>query len=205
MKAAAILGSLLLAGCASSVFEARTDLVGDFFAHDKVEPSSLTPHLHIETAPEDFVMADDGRIRYDRARYEYLGKIYVQRAKDGWLPGFYEFNEPWRRYYCPPAVVVTYGLLLTPYLVGLPAPCVYESSASKERIDERKRYIAYSALEQGMRIGATHLVFARYTGTEYPSGGGKPRQVENDKAGASLGAGSFHPYTGMMAHAFKRL
>jgi hypothetical protein len=199
-----LFAALLLSGCASAVFESRTDLVGDFFTHDKVQPTNLTPHLYIETAPEDFAKAEDGTVRYDRARYEYLGKIYVQRSHDGWLPGIYDFNEPWRRYYCPPVSVVTYGLLLVPYLTGIAAPCVYESSASKDRIDERKRYISYSALEQGMWIGATHLIFAQYMGTEYPSGGGKPRQIENSRAGTALGSGSFHPYTGMVAHAFKR-
>jgi len=208
MRIAALLASLLaalqLSGCASAVFESRTDLVGDFFTHDKVRPTSITPRLYIETAPEEFAKAEDGTMRYDHARFEYLGKIYVQRSRDGWLPGLYEFNEPWRRYYCPPVTVLTYGLLFTPYLLALPAPCTYENSTSKDRIDERKKYIAYSAIEQGMWIGATHLVFAQYMGTEYPSGGGKPRQIENSRAGSALGSGSFHPYTGMVAHAFRR-
>jgi hypothetical protein len=198
------LAALQLSGCASAVFEARTDLVGDFFTHDKIQPTNLTPHLYIETAPEDFAKAEDGSIRYDRARYEYLGKIYVQRSHDGWLPGVYDFNETWRRYYCPPVSALTYGLLLVPYATGIAAPCVYENSTSTYRIDERKKYIAYSAVEQGMWIGATHLVFAQYMGTEYPAGGGKPRQIENSRAGSALGAGSFQPYTGLVAHAFKR-
>jgi hypothetical protein len=205
LPAALFLAALQLTGCASSVFESRTDLVGDFFSHDKIQPTTVTPRLFIETSPEDFAKAEDGTVRYDHSRYEYLGKIYVQRAHDGWLPSMADFNEPWRSYYCPPVTVLTYGLLMVPYLTGIASPCVYENSTSKDRIDERKKFIAYSAIEQGMWIGATHLIFAQYMGTEYPSGGGKPRQIENSRAGSSLGSGSFQPYTGMMAYAFRRL
>jgi hypothetical protein len=203
MKSFLVLGALLLTGCASTVFESRTDRFGDFSTHGDVTPSEHAPRLYIETAPEGFSI-ENNVVDYDRARYEYLGRIFVRRNYDNWRLGFVSYNEPWRQYYCPPAVVLTYGLLFTPGVLGLPFPCVYERSGSKSRIEERKKHIAHAAILEGMKIGATHVIFATYTGLEYPQGAGNPAQADNLTAATAVGSQSLMPYMGMTAHAFKR-
>jgi hypothetical protein len=208
MKRIALLGSLLLApllaGCASTVFEARTDRAGDFFKHKDVTPTDVTPHLYVENAPDDFSIDDDGRVRFDKARYEYLGKIYVRRNFDNWRLGFVSFNETWRRYYCPPVMSLMYG---TGFIFGatpLPYFCFYENSNSAKRLEQRKKNLAYAAIEQGMWIGATHIVYATYTGVEYPQGAGQVKQIDNGGAVTAIASESQHPYMGMVAHAFRK-
>lgn len=208
MKRLAVIGSLvpaalLFAGCASTVFEGRADLAGNFHRHDEVQPTDRTPYLYIEDAPNDFALSEDGSIRYDKARYEYLGKIYVRRNFDHWRFGFVNFNEPWRRYYCPPAMTLTYGTVL-PWLTPIPYFCAYETSNSAKRLEERKRNLAYAALERGMWIGATHIVYATYTGLEYPQGAGRAKRVDNGGAVTAIASESQFPYMGMVAHAFRR-
>ncbi len=208
MKRTAVLGTLafalLLTGCASTVFEARADLAGDFHRHSELHPTDKTPRLYIENAPEDFALGEDGIVRFDQSKYEYLGKIYVRRNFDRWRIGFVSFNEEWRRYYCPPAMTLTYasGFLLG--LTPLPYPCFYEISNAAKRLEERKRNLAYAALERGMWIGATHIIYATYTGIEYPQGEGQIKQIDNGGAVTAIASESHHPYMGMVAHAFKR-
>ena len=203
-----VLGSLLaiaLTGCASTVFEARTDRAGDFHRHGDVTPTDQTPRLFIESAPDDFALSPtDGSIRFDKSRYEYLGKIYVRRNFDNWRFGFVNFNEPWRRYYCPPVMSLTYGTGFVFALTGMPFFCIYETSNAASRLEERKRNLAYAALEQGMWIGATHIIYATYTGVEYPQGAGRVKQVDNGGAVTAIASQSQFPYMGMVAHAFKR-
>jgi hypothetical protein len=204
MKRILLFGSLLLTGCASTVFEARTDRAGDFFRHKDVTPTDVTPHLYVENAPDDFTMDNEGRVRFDKSKYEYLGKIYVRRNFDNWRLGYVSFNETWRRYYCPPIMSLMYG---TGFLFGatpFPYFCFYENSNSASRLEERKKNLAYAAIEQGMYIGATHIVYATYTGVEYPQGAGQIKQIDNGGAVTAIASESQHPYMGMVAHAFMK-
>jgi hypothetical protein len=204
MKRIAILGSLLLTGCASTYFEARVDRAGDFHSHAEITPTDAAPRLYIENAPADFALDENGVVRYDQSKYEYLGKLYVRRNFDNWRWGFVSYNEPWRRYFCPPAMTLTYG---TAFIFGVLGPlyvCGYENSNSLKRIEERKKHLAFAAIERGMWIGATHIIYATYTGVEYPEGSGKPVQVANGGAVTSIASQSQFPYMGMVAHAFKR-
>lgn len=194
--------ALLLAGCAGSPFHARTDRMGDFFLQDSVKVNPGTPRLYIESAPDDFELGR-GKVSYDKIRYEYLGKVFVKRGFEHWRLGFVDYNETWRRYYCPPVVTATYALAFTPFLTPLPYFCVYENSASARRIEQRKKNMSYALLREGKRIGATHLVFASYTGLSYPADGGDPVEIDNARAALSGGAG-VKPYTGMVAYAFRR-
>jgi hypothetical protein len=195
---------LVLTGCASTIFQARTDRTGDFFLRDSLKANPNTPRLYIETAPDDFEL-NRGKVSYDKIRYEYIGRIYVKRDFEHWRLGFVDFNEAWRRYYCPPVVTLTYATALVPmFLTPLPYFCVYENSASADRIEQRKRYMAFELLKEGKRVGATHIVFASYTGLEYPDGGGNPGTVDNERALQANGGGAVEVYTGMIAHAFRR-
>lgn len=203
MKSTLVLGALILTGCASTVFESRIDRYGDFTTHGDVTPGEYSPRLYIETAPEGFSI-EDGEVSYNKERYEYLGRVFVRRNYDNWRLGFVDYNEPWRQYYCPPAVVLTYALAFTPGLLGIPFPCVYESSSSKARIEERKTHIAHAAMQEGMKVGATHIVFARYTGLEFPQGAGSPAAADNLSAATAVGSQSLKPYMGLTGHAFKR-
>jgi hypothetical protein len=200
----ALLGASLLAGCASTVFEARADRAGDFFKHGEVTPTDVTPRLYVENAPDDFNLGTDGVVRFDKSKYEYLGKIYVRRNFDNWRLGYVSFNETWRRFYCPPIMTLMYG---TGFILGatpLPYFCFYETSNSASRLEERKKNLAYAAIERGMWIGATHIIYATYTGIEYPQGAGQTRQIENGGAVTAIASESQHPYMGMVAHAFKK-
>jgi hypothetical protein len=203
MKRYAFLASLLFAGCASTVFDSRTDLLGDFSRHDAVKAGTATPRLYIETAPEDFEMKG-GEVVFEKIRYEYLGKIFVKRNFDNWRLGFSDYNEQWRRYYCPPVVTATYGTAFLLFATPLPYFCAYENSTSNPRIEQRKKYMAYAAIEEGMKIGATHLVFAKYTGIEYPEASGAPSTMDNNKAATAVGSETQIPYMGMVAYAFKK-
>jgi|GEM_PF-3116218 len=208
MKWIVSLGSLvfasLLTGCASTVFEARADLAGDFHRHGQINPTDKTPHMYIETAPDDFALSTDGTVRFDKSKYEYLGKIYVRRNFDDWRLGFVSFNETWRRYYCPPVMTLMYGSLFTLGVTPLPYFCFYEISNSAKRLEERKKNLAYAAIERGMWIGATHIIYATYTGIEYPQGQGQVKQIDNGGAVTAIASESQHPYMGMVAHAFRR-
>lgn len=208
MTRIAALGSLafasLLAGCASTVFESRIDRVGDFHRHGEVNPTDKTPFLYIESAPEDFALDEDGTVRYDRSRYEYLGKIFVRRNFETWRFGFVSYNETWRRYYCPPVMSLTYGSAFVLGATPLPYFCAYETSTSARRLEERKKHLAYAAIEQGMWVGATHIIYATYTGIEMPEGSGKPRQIANTGAVTSIASQSQYPYMGMVAYAFRK-
>ena len=200
----AMWATILLTGCASTVFEGRIDRVGDFHRHGEVTPTDKTPFLFIESAPDDFALTEDGTVRYDRARYEYLGKIFIRRNFENWRFGFISYNEPWRRYYCPPVMSLTYG---TGFLLGvtpLPYFCAYETSNDARRLEERKKHLAWAAIEQGMWAGATHLIYATYTGLENPQGGGAPRKIANTGAITAIASESKYPYMGMMAHAFRK-
>jgi len=194
---------LLLAGCASTTFDSRTDLLGDFSRRDNIKPGTATPRLYIETAPDDFELKN-GEVSYDKIRYEYIGKVFVKRSFESYRMGFVDFNEPWRRYYCPPVMTLTYATALVPFLTPLPYFCGYENSASIRRIEERKKYIAYAALEEGRKIGATLIVFAKYTGVEYPEGAGGPTPTDNAQAATAIGSQTLYPYMGMVAYAFRK-
>ena len=199
----AITAILLLSGCASTAFDSRTDLLGDFSKRDQIKPATATPRLYIETAPDDFEMKD-GEITYDKIRYEYVGKIFVKRNFESWRLGYSDFNEPWRKYYCPPVVTLTYALVLTPFLTPLPYYCVYENSSSSSRIEQRKKNMSYELIREGKRIGATHIVFAKYTGIEYPEGAGGPTPTDNGQAATAIGSQTQYPYMGMVAYAFRK-
>jgi hypothetical protein len=199
----ALLASLTLMGCASTAFDSRTDLLGDFTKRDQIKPAANTPRLYIETAPDDFEMKG-GEIAYDKIRYEYIGKIFIKRNFENWRMGYVDYNETWRKYYCPPIMTLTYATLMVPFLTPLPYFCGYENSASIGRIEERKKFIAYKALEEGKKIGATHIVFAQYTGIEYPEGAGGPAPVDNGQAAIAIGSQTQYPYMGMVAHAFRK-
>lgn len=196
--------ALLMTGCASTYFEARADLAGDFHRHGQVNPTDKTPYLYIESAPDDFALSDEGVVRFDKSKYEYLGKIYVRRNFDQWRMGFVSYNETWRRYYCPPVVTLTYATAFIFAATPFPYPCVYEVSNSAKRLEERKRHLALAAIERGMWIGATHIIYATYTGVEYPQGQGQIKQVDNGGAITAIASESQFPYMGMVAHAFKR-
>jgi hypothetical protein len=204
MKRLVILGSFLLTGCASTVFDARADRAGDFHKHAEVNPTDVTPHLYIEDAPEDFKLDEGGVVRYDKAKYEYLGKIYVRRNFDNWRWGFVSYNETWRRYYCPPVMTLTYGTAFLFGVTGMPFFCAYETSNAANRLEERKKHLAYATIERGMWIGATHIIYGTYTGVEYPQGAGQVRQIDNGGAVTAIASESQHPYMGMVAHAFRK-
>jgi hypothetical protein len=208
MKRIVLAGSLLaflLTGCASTVFESRADLAGSFHRHGEVSPTDKTPHLFIESAPDDFALSNvDGSIRFDKSKYEYLGKIYVRRNFDNWRWGFVSYNEPWRRYVCPPTMTLTYGTGFLFAVTGLPFFCAYETSNAAKRLEERKRHLALAAIERGMWIGASHIIYATYTGVEYPQGAGRVKQVDNGGAVTAIASESQFPYQGMVAHAFRR-
>jgi hypothetical protein len=59
-------------------------------------------------------------------------------------------------------------------------------------------------LKEGTRIGATHIVFANYTGLAFPDGGGDAAEIDNARAALSVGQPGLKPYMGMTAHAFRR-
>ena len=206
MKSLILLSNLLtaafLVGCASTVFDSRTDLLGDFSRRDSIKPAAATPRLYIETAPDDFEMKN-GEVIYSRIRYEYVGKIFVKRNFENYRLAFKDFNEPWRRYYCPPIMTLSYGTLV-PFLTPLPYFCGYESSGSIDRIEQRKTYIAYKAIEEGQKIGATHVIFAQYTGVQYPDGAGGPSPIDNAQAATAIGSQTQYPYMGMVAYAFRK-
>ena len=64
--------------------------------------------------------------------------------------------------------------------------------------------MAFELLKEGKRVGATHIVFANYTGQAYPDGGGDPSTVDNDRALQSGNDKGVKLYTGMTAYAFRR-
>jgi hypothetical protein len=194
--------AVVLGGCASTVFDSRTDLLGDFSRRESVKPGAAAPRLYLVTAPDDFEMRN-GEVSYDKIRYEYLGRVFVQRNFENWRFAYVEYNESWRRYYCPPVMTLSYGTLL-PFLTPIPYFCAYETSAAIPRIEERKQHIAYKAIEEGRRIGATHLVFANYTGIEFPEGPGGPSPIDNRSAAIAIGSQTQYPYMGMVAHAFRK-
>ena len=203
MKRLALLSTLLFFGCASTVFDSRTDLLGDFSRRDNIKPNPNTPRLYIETAPDDFEIKN-GDVVYDKIRYEYVGKIFIKRNFEAWRMGYVDYNEPWRKFYCPPVMTFTYATLMIPFLTPLPYPCGYENSASISRIEQRKKYIAYKALEEGQKIGATHIVFAKYTGIQFPEGAGGPSSIDNAVAATAIGSQTQYPYMGMVAYAFRK-
>jgi len=206
MKFLTLIASIafFLTGCASTIFQARTDRTGDFFLRDSVKTNPHTPRLYIETAPDEFEL-NRGKVSYDKIRYEYIGRIYVKRDFENWRIGFVDFNEPWRQYYCPPVVTLTYVTGLVPlHFTPLPYFCWYENSSSSDRIEQRKKYMSLELLKEGKRVGATHIVFATYTGLEYPDGGGNASTVDNERALNNSGSRGVDLYTGMVAHAFRR-
>jgi hypothetical protein len=202
LLSALLLAALSLSGCASTVFDSRTDLLGDFSRWDNIKPGTATPRLYIETAPDDFELKN-GEVGYDKIRYEYVGKIFIKRNFESYRLAYVDFNESWRKFYCPPVMTLSYATIV-PFLTPLPYFCGYESSSSIKRIEERKKYIAYKALEEGKKIGATHIVFAKYTGIQYPEGAGGPSPIDNAQAATAIGSQTQYPYMGMVAYAFRK-
>ena len=154
----------ILNGCASTYFKARYEKHGEY-SEDLIKnsPSNEKPRLFIESAPQGVSIEND-RVVVDTSQYEILGRIDVIRNFDSFNLGFIEYNEDWRRNYCPPVVTLTYAtLFILVFLTPAPWPCIYETSKSIKRIEERKRNMIAVMLQKASEIGATHVVYARYT------------------------------------------
>ena len=152
-----------MSGCASTYFKARYEMHGEYLVDSpKLIALNENPRLFIESAPEG-VFIEDNKIFVDTNQYRILGRIDVLRNFDSWDLGFVEFNENWRRYYCPGVVALTYTTLLILALTPAPWPCIYETSTSTNRIEERKRNMAEVMIQKAKEIGATHVAYARYT------------------------------------------
>ena len=153
----------ILNGCASTYFKARYEMHGKY-SEDSIKntPSNEKPRLFIESAPQGVLIEND-RVIVDTSQYEILGRIDVIRNFDSWNLGFREFNEDWRKNYCPTVVTATYATLLILAITPAPWPCIYENSKSAKRIEERKRNMVKVMLQKAAEIGATHVVYARYT------------------------------------------
>lgn len=196
-----IICSIFLIGCASSVFESRTDFVGEYTKKKiRHQPSKVEPKVFINTYPDGFYNTKQG-IEYDTSTYLYIGKIRIDRCAGN--IGFYNFNEPWRKFYCPVAVTLTYASLFTLAITPIPYFCKYETDNSNNRIEERKENIINALIIEGKRIGATHIINTNYLNYNYQGSSTSIVPVGNMVLSNTSSHRYSYLFVGMEADAFK--
>ncbi len=192
-----------MSGCASTYFKARYEMHGEYRVDSPhVIALNENPRLFIESAPEG-VFLQDNSIVVDTNKYQILGRIDVVRNFDSWDIGFIEFNENWRRYYCPGVVALTYATLLIFAWTPAPWPCFYESSTSISRIEERKRNMVKVMIQKARDIGATHVVYAKYTHSKSTAGTAIIMPVGNMAMAVGSSEPIEFPYTGLTGIALR--
>ncbi len=202
---ATILTVAILSGCASTYFKARYEIHGEH-SEDSIKNITLyeKPRLFIESAPQGVSIEND-RIIVDISQYKILGRIDVIRNFDSFNLGFIEYNEDWRRNYCPPVVTLTYAtLFILVFLTPAPWPCIYETSKSIKRIEERKSNMIKVMLQKATEIGATHIVYAKYTHKKSREGSVIIMPVGNMAMAVGSSEEKELPYTGLSGIALRK-
>ena len=196
----------ILSGCASTYFKARYEMHGEYLRQSTKNNIALyeEPRLFIESAPEGMSIEND-RIVVDTSQYKILGRIDIVRNFESWDLGFNEFNESWRRYYCPPTIILTYATLFMLAITPAPYPCTYETSTSINRIEERKSNMIKVMLQKATEIGATHIVYAKYTHRRSTEDSAVIIPVGNMEMAVGSSEERELPYTGLSGIALRKI
>jgi len=197
---------MLISGCASTYFKARYEIHGEYLGESTKNNVVLyeEPRLFIESSP-DGVTIDNDRIVVDTNQYKILARIDIVRNFETWDLGFSEYNESWRRYYCPPVVTLTYATLFLLGLTPAPYPCTYETSTSIKRIEQRKRNMIKEMLRKATEIGATHIVYATYNHRSSIESEAIIMPIGNMAMAVGSSAERELPYTGLSGIALRKI
>lgn len=195
--AAGVMVGALLSGCASSYYAMDFNRVGvqagTFSAQQSVSPEQVSVYFG---SPPDGVDASGNVLG---GRGQLLAEADLQRSTARW--SFQDFNEEWRRYYCPINMALDFGTLFIYGLTGLPAPCFYETQhSSPERIEERKATILRMAKMKAAEIGANTIFIPSFgrssvmttRGFGLSNSTGSARLYGNTAYGSGLTVGQFH-------------
>lgn len=196
-KLAVTVATMLLTGCASSYYSMDFNRVGaqggatmtvGGLPQDQVATYLGSPPDGVDTLGN--VVKGSGRL---------LAEAELQRSNERW--SFTDFNEEWRRYYCPINMALSVGTLFLYSLTGLTSPCLYETQHSSEkRIEERKATILRLAKAKAAEIGANTIYIPSFgkssivmtSGFGVSNNTGTARLYGNTAYGSGFSVGQYH-------------